>query len=103
MNYRQSLGSATFVGLVLCASFTVARGAQVTVTANPGSGNWASTSTWNGGVVPDNSAGTTYNVNIDGGNPVFSGAGIGMNGTPQSFTVDYVTIDAGDRLGLTAF
>ena len=72
--------------------------AQQPATWLGGTGNWTDATKWSTGVVPNNNATDTFDVNIDNGNlAAASVVTIGGSGGP-SFTVDAVTIDAGDTL-----
>ncbi|MGH7177102.1 MAG: hypothetical protein ACREJC_06975, partial [Tepidisphaeraceae bacterium] len=69
--------------------------AVVDVTWIGGGGWWYANAGWTGGVVPNNTAQTQYRVFMDGGNPTSQGANI-----DQMYTVDALTIDAGDEIDL---
>ncbi len=69
------------------------RATQVIATWLGGVGNWNNPALWSSGVVPNNTGATTYDVRIDGGNPIVSNVSLNM-----SATVDRLTLDVGDSL-----
>jgi hypothetical protein len=76
--------------IVLCGT---AAAAEFDVSWNGGAGNWSDPTKWDGGVVPNNGAGNTFNVSIDGGNSVNSAVTLDI-----AATVSKLTIDSGDQL-----
>jgi hypothetical protein len=67
--------------------------ANLDVSWNGGAGNWSDHTKWSGGVVPNNGAGNTFDVSIDGGNPINSAVTLNT-----AATVSKLTIDSGDEL-----
>ncbi len=65
---------------------------NVDLTWNGGVGSWNDAASWNGDLVPNN-GGDTYNVLIDGGNPVASTVTLSTK-----VIVSAVTLDGGDEL-----
>jgi len=92
---RTALVSAlSLTGLAVSA----VQGDQVAVTWMGGIGGWSSASLWSGGVVPNNSVTTTYNVEIDGGKTGNSVVQMTSAYDAPVFSIDSLTIDAGDEL-----
>jgi hypothetical protein len=91
---------AVFVALLTGALPMESRAAQQTTTWLGGNGYWSDATKWSGGVVPNNTADTTYAVNIDGGNSVNSAVGTGNLISHVDAAVNELTIDSGDSLGL---
>ncbi|MFI5365131.1 MAG: hypothetical protein ACHQ4J_05865 [Candidatus Binatia bacterium] len=91
---RRSAGRLALILAGCLAGFSgVAMAANLNVTWNGGSGNWEDPTKWGGGVVPNNGAGNTFNVFIDGGNGVSSAVTL-----YTSDAVSTLTIDQGDQL-----
>jgi hypothetical protein len=89
---RRSTRSAVFSAVLFAG---IARADQQTVAWLGGVGSWNNAAMWSGGVVPNNSGTTTYNVLIDGGR---AGASTVMaTGAANNFAVDSLAIDAGDQ------
>jgi hypothetical protein len=96
----RSRSSSTFVLTILLSSlflllglFAMPINAQTNSTWNGGTGNWSDTSNWNPGAVPNNGAGTTYNVTIDVPN---SAVTIDI----LNVTIDNLTLGATDSLNI---
>ena len=75
--------------------------AQQAATWLGGNGSWTDATKWSTGVVPNNNAANTYNVNIDNANPANSEVFLQGGGYPNpTYTVDALAIDSGDSLRL---
>jgi len=68
------VASATRIALALFVLWAarpgVAKAASLDATWNGGAANWSTASQWSGGVVPNNGGGNTFNVFIDGAQPI---------------------------------
>ena len=100
-NHLKRMVSTTAVAILLAGGGSPGLfAAQQPATWLGGSGNWTDATKWSGGVVPNNNATDTYNVNIDGGNPVSSSATLRGSVVPPTYTIDSLAIDSGDSLTL---
>lgn len=77
-----------------------ARGQTTTLTAtwNGGTGNWGSAGSWSGGVVPNNSGTTVFNVTVDGKSGTSSL--VQISSFFPVITVQNLTINAGDNVSM---
>lgn len=94
MRWRLVVGAILVVLLILPNLQGTATAVQVDATWNGGTGNWSVATNWTPNVVPNNNA-DTYNVLIDGGKVAASSVSLDIDAT-----IDKLTIDAGDSLGI---
>jgi hypothetical protein len=91
--------AAITMACAACALEDISVHADLIVTSWLGGvGSWSTASNWSGGVIPNNSGSTSFDVRIDAGNS--AGSAVTMQGSPP-ITIDGLTIDAGDELDMS--